>query len=38
MAKSTVAHFGCPSSQKGHVISGSARNENGVWHLRVRCG
>ena len=38
LAKSTVAHFGCPSSQKGHIIPGSPRNENGVWHLQARCG
>ncbi len=38
VARSTVRHFACPSSQKGHIIPGSQRHEGGKWHMLARCG
>ncbi len=37
IAKSTVRHFGCPDSQKGHIVPGSQRHANGRWTMQARC-
>jgi hypothetical protein len=37
VAISAVRHFGCPTGQRGHVVSGSARHGGSAWGMQVRC-
>jgi hypothetical protein len=37
VAISAVRHFGCPTGQRGQVVSGSARHAGSHWGMQVRC-